>query len=110
MGFALGAPSPDDRAAQLDLYAEDAATVLAGESPRHGGTTRLAEVVRSPGAFDRERDALGRRVARILPENLMFRVGTPHGAVGFRKPAGVPVGTTTVTTAHGDVTIEVWYA
>lgn len=110
MGFALGTAQPDDRAVQLDLYAEDAATVLAGEPPRHAGSTRLAEVVRSPDAFERERDALERRVARILPDNLMFRVETPHGAVGFRKPAGVAVGATTVTTAHGDVTVRVWYA
>ncbi|PSP55341.1 hypothetical protein BRC82_06215 [Halobacteriales archaeon QS_1_67_19] len=110
IGFALGVSPPDDRAAQLELYAEDAATVLAGESPRHGGTTRLAEVARSPDAFDRERDALRRRVARILPDNLMFRVETPHGSVGFRKPAGVAVGTATVSTANGDVTVWVWYA
>src|SRR6056297_2645653 len=110
MGFALGVPSPDDRAAQLDLYAEDAATVLAGEPPRHGGATRLAEVVRSPDAFDRERSALRRRVERILPDNLMFRVRTPHGAVGFRKPAGVAIGTASVTTQFGDVRIWVWYA
>jgi hypothetical protein len=37
-------------------------------------------------------------------------VETPHGAVGFRKPAGVAVGAATATTAHGDVTIRVWYA
>ena len=110
MGFALGVAPPDDRAAQLDLYAEDAATVLAGEPPRHGGATRLSEVVRSPDAFDRERDALRRRVARILPDNLMFRVRTPRGAVGFRKPAGVAVGTASVTTQFGDVRIWVWYA
>lgn len=109
MGFALGVAPPDDRETQLDLYAEDAATVLSGEPPRHGGATRLAEVVRSPDAFDRERAALRRRVERILPDNLMFRVGTPRGAVGFRKPAGVPVGAATVTTQFGDVTIWVWY-
>jgi hypothetical protein len=110
MGFALGVSPPDDRAAQLDLYAEDAATVLAGEPPRPGGATRLSEVVRSPDAFDREESALRERVERILPENLMFRVQTPRGSVGFRKPAGVAVGSETVTTAHGDVTIWVWYA
>lgn len=110
MGFALGVSPPDDRAVQLDLYAEDAATVLAGEPPRHEGTTRLSEVVRSPETFDRERQALRRRVERILPENLMFQVETPHGTVGFRKPGGVAVGSATVTTAHGDVTIWVWYA
>lgn len=110
MGFALGAAPPDDRSAQLDLYAQDAATVLAGEQPRHRGTTRLAEVVASPEAFDRERDALERRVARILPDNLLFRVQTPHGSVGYRKPAGVAVGSATVATGGGDVTVWVWYA
>ncbi|WP_435180058.1 DUF7262 family protein [Halorussus sp. AFM4] len=110
MGFALGVPSAIDGSAQLDLYAEDAATVLAGEPPRHNGATRLSEVVRSLDAFERERGALRRRVERILPDNLMFRVRTPHGAVGFRKPAGAAVGSATVSTAHGDVTIWVWYA
>jgi len=108
--FALGVPDADTREPQLDAYAEDAATVLAGESPRHGGATRLAEVVRTPERFERERDALERRVARILPDNLLFRVETPQGAVGYERPAGVTVGSATVTTAGGDVTIRVWYA
>jgi hypothetical protein len=107
--FGLGVPQPDTRGAQLDLYAEDAATVLAGEPPQHGGPSRLAEVARE-GALDREGDALERRVDRILPPNLLFRVETPHGAVGFRRPTGVPVGQATVTTLYGDVTIRVWYA
>jgi len=110
LGFALGVPSPDTRDAQLDLYAEDAGTVLAGEPPRHQGTTRLSELLESAETFDRERVALERRVDRILPDNLMYRVGTPHGAVGYRKPAGVAVGVATVTTTNGDVTIWVWYA
>jgi hypothetical protein len=107
--FALGVPGVDTREPQLDAYADDAATVLAGESPRHQGSTRLAEVVRSPASFDRERAALDRRVDRILPDNLLYRVVTPHGAVGHRRPAGVAVGSATVTTEHGDVTIHVWY-
>ena len=110
MGFALGVPAPDGRESQLDVYAEDAATVLAVESPRHGGATRLAEIARSASTFARERAALERRVERILPDNLLYRVRTPHGSVGFRKPAGVAVGSATVTTAHGDVTIQVWFA
>ena len=109
MGFALGVPAADTRTAQLDAYANDAATVLAGEPPRHQGATRLAEVARSRAAFERERAAFDRRVERILPDNLFYRVETPHGSVGFRKPAGVAVGTATVTTVNGDVTIWVWY-
>jgi hypothetical protein len=110
MGFALGVPAADTRQPQLEGYAGDAATVLADEPPRHGGVTRLSEVARSPSAFQRERAALERRVERILPENLLFRVRTPHGSVGQRRPAGVPTGRATVTTVNGDVTIWVWYA
>jgi len=108
-GFALGVPEPDGTQ-QLDAYAEDAATILAQEPPRHRGGTRLAEVVRSADTFQRERDALDRRVSRIVPENVMFRVETPYGRVGHRKPVRVATGSATVTTRHGDLTIRVWYA
>lgn len=108
--FALGVPPADTRQPQLDAYARDAATVLAGEPPRHQGATRLSEVVRSNRSFERERGALRRRVDRILPDNLLFRVATPHGSVGFRRPPGTSVGSATVTTVHGDVRIRVWYA
>ncbi|MFB6140843.1 MAG: hypothetical protein ABEJ26_10460 [Halosimplex sp.] len=109
-GFALGVGRPDERSRQLDAYAEDAATILAQEPPRHRGGTRLAEVTRSADAFERERDALERRIGRILPENVMFRVETPHGRVGFRKPDRVATGVATVPTRYGAVTIRVWYA
>jgi hypothetical protein len=110
MGFALGLPQPETREPQLDLYAQDTAAVLTGEPPRHQGQTRLGEILDSKASFRRERDALARRVGRIVPDNLMYRVETPHGAVGFQKPADVAVGKATVTTASGDVTIRVWYA
>ncbi|MFD1512733.1 DUF7262 family protein [Halomarina rubra] len=110
MGFVLGVPQPDTRDTQLDAYARDAAAVLGTEPPRHRGTTRLAEVARSEAAFERERAALDRRVDRLLPDSLMYHVETPHGTVGYDRPAGVAVGTTTVTTANGPVTIRVWYA
>ncbi|MFC7019926.1 MULTISPECIES: DUF7262 family protein [Haloarcula] len=110
LGFALGTPAPDTRTPQLTAYAEDTATVLANEAPRHGGTTRLGEVLRSEGAFERERGALERRVDRIVPANVMYRVVTPHGTVGFPKPEGVPTGTAMVSTGYGRVRIEVWYA
>lgn len=108
-GFALGVAQPNETQ-QLDAYAEDAATILSQEPPRHRGGTRLAEVTRSADAFERERDALDRRVGRILPDNVMFRVETPHGRVGHRKPARVATGVATVTTRNGDLTIRVWYA
>ena len=108
-GFVLGVPEPDTATAQLDAYAGDVTTVLATEPPRHGGATRLSEVAKSPASFQRERDALERRVDRILPDNLLFRIRTPYGDVGYARPAGVPVGVVRVATAHGEVTIWVWY-
>lgn len=108
-GFALGVPQPAERHTQLEFYAADAATVLAGDPPRHQGTTRLAEIVTSERAFERERAALDHRVDRILPDNLMYRVETEHGTVGFPRPHGVPTGHAAVATAEGRVTIWVWY-
>lgn len=108
--FGLALPDPGVREAQLDSYAADTARVLASESPRHGGSTRLAEVSRSRSGFRRERAALRRRVDRILPANLLYRVVTPHGAVGYPVPDNVPVGESTVATVGGEVTIRVWYA
>lgn len=109
LGVVLGVPAPNTRDPQLEAYANDVMTVLVGEPPRHQGTTRLSEVASSPAAFEREREALEHRVDRLLPDNLMFRIETPYGAVGYRVPSGVSLGTARVTTAHGDVTILVWY-
>lgn len=109
-GFALGVSQPGTTEPQLEAYAQDAATILQTEPPRHRGGTRLAEVAASAENFERERESLERRVGRILPDNLMYQVTTPHGEVGFAKPDGVTTGTATVTTLHGPVTIEVWYA
>lgn len=108
--FALGLPETGVEEAQLDSYAEDAAEVLSREPPRHSGATRLSEVAASRAAFERERTALERRVTRILPDNLMFRVVTQHGAVGFQRPTDAPTGSASVTTLSGRVTIWVWYA
>lgn len=109
MGFVLGVPAPDTERPQLDAYAGDVATVLANEPPRHAGETRLAEVTRSPAAFEREHEALERRVDRLLEDNLMYRIETPHGSIGYRRPAGGQAGHATVPTAGGEVTVWVWY-
>lgn len=109
-GFALGVAAPDTAGQQLDAYAQDAATILTQEPPRHKGGTRLSEVTRSAQAFERERDALERRVARILPDNVMFRVETAHGEVGHSKPARVETGVAAVPTRSGELVIRVWYA
>ena len=109
-GFALAVPSPDTRHPQLSAYAEDTATLLRNEPASHDGTTRLRELVASEATFDRERAGLERRVDRILPANVLFNVGTPHGSVGTPVPRQVTTGTTAVRTGAGTVRVEVWYA
>lgn len=107
--FGMAVPDPSTTEVQLDVYADDALTVLASESPRHTGGTRLAEVSRSAVAFDRERGALRERVDRILGDNLLFRLETPHGAIGFERPTGLPTGRASVPTDGGTVVLWVWY-
>jgi hypothetical protein len=109
-GFALGAATPNAQEPQLDAYAEDAVTLLSEEPPRNRGGTRLAELARSAEDFEREHEAIARRIERILPDNVMFRAETPHGRLGHRKPDRVATGVATATTIHGEVTIRVWYA
>ncbi|MFB6232801.1 MAG: hypothetical protein ABEH61_00940 [Haloarculaceae archaeon] len=107
----VAAPPPAGTAeAQLDAYAADAATLLASEPPSHGDQSRLSEMLRSKARFQREADTLERRVERILPANVLYRVETEHGTVGHPPPDGVPMGTATVTTTGGELTIRVWYA
>jgi hypothetical protein len=106
--LALGTPAPAADDPQLDVYAEDVAMVLAEEPSRHGGTSRLDELTRSQRSFEREAPALERRVETLLPENHLYRIETPHGVVGYERPAGAVAGATTVTTQHGDVRVEVW--
>lgn len=107
--FALGVPAADTRQAQLDQYAEDAATVLADEQPQHRDATRLSELARSEAGFDREADRLDRQLDELLPDTLLYQVETEHGVVGMERPGGVAHGSATVPTAYGDVTVRVWY-
>lgn len=109
--FALGVPDGEDERsqAQLDSYAADATTLLANEPPRHQDQTRLAEVTGSREGFEREKEELERRIERILPENVLFRVETAHGTAGHPLPADVPTGESTVLTTNGAVTLRVWY-
>ncbi|WP_442908251.1 DUF7262 family protein [Halobacterium sp. KA-6] len=45
-----------------------------------------------------------------MPANLLFRLVTSRGAVGYPVPRGVETGQATVTTTEGPVTIRMWYA
>ena len=107
--FALGTPAPSSEQTQLDAYARDAVTVLATDQPRHSGATRLAELTASFSSFEREKGAMERRLDRLLPDNVMFRLETAHGTVGYRLPDGVTTGVATTSTPTGTVTLRVWY-
>lgn len=108
--FVLGMPASPADETQLELYASDAATVLSSEGPRHADQTRLAELAASREAFEREQGALERRLDRLLPANVLYRIETEYGTVGHPLPADVRAGTATVSTVNGDVTVRVWYA
>lgn len=109
--FALGVPSASDAQtqAQLDIYAEDTATLLVNEPPRHEDQTRLAEVTASAERFDREHGTLEDRIDRIVPANVMFRVETEYGTAGQPLPDDVTTGEKTIVTPNGEVTLRVWY-
>lgn len=104
-----GVPADPGGSTQLDAYARDAGQLLRSAPPRHANETRLGEVAASAAAFDREREALDRRMERLLPANLLYQIRTPHGTVGYRVPGDVRTGTATFPTAHGPVTVRVWY-
>lgn len=111
MLFVLALPGGDQARtqAQLDAYAADATTLLAGEQPRHADQSRLAEATVSQSAFERERATLQRRIERILPPNILYRLETEYGVVGHPRPDDVRTGTATVSTVNGTVTLTVWY-
>jgi hypothetical protein len=110
LGFGLGVGAADTQSAQLDAYASDALVLLENEPPRHASATRLDEVLASESAFEREQATLERRLDRILPANLMYRLETPYSAVGHPVPSRVPTGTAAITTVEGSVDLRVWYA
>lgn len=107
--FVLGPAEQSTERTQLEAYASDTLTVLSTEQPRHSGATRLNELVASEGAFEREKETVERRIERILPSNVMYRLETQYGTAGHRLPDGVATGTATTTTPDGPVTLRVWY-
>jgi hypothetical protein len=108
-GFALGG---DDlgaaREAQLDRYAGDGVALLATDGSGADRST-LAALAASERSFDRAADRARRRLAAALPANVLFRVETPHGTVGFPPPPSRAVGEARRVTIDGTITVRVWY-
>ena len=108
-GFTVVSTGPSPSTPQLDTLADDAATVLASEPTAGGRDSRLAALARSEGSFAATRRSTRERLTDLLPADVLFRVRTPHGSVGHPQPPTATVGSTTVPTRYGPVTIRVWY-
>lgn len=112
-GFAIGGPDfGGTREAQLDRYAGDALALLSADDsgPASTADTRstLVALVASEDSFERAREPARRRLATVLPANLLFRVETPHGSIGYPNPPGRTVGEARRVTIDGTITVRVW--
>ncbi|WP_248897844.1 DUF7262 family protein [Haloplanus halobius] len=108
-GFAIGVSPPPAAEPQLDSLARDTGTVLATDPADTGRGPWVIALTHSDDSFARVRDSVRERTAQLLPGDVAFRIRTPHGTVGYPRPPTVAVGTTTIPTRHGPVTVRVWY-
>lgn len=104
-GFAIGVPSDDAAAGQLDAYAADVATALHSDN-----ASRLAAIASDETTLDAHRSDLRATVEALLPAHALYRIETPAGALGYPVPGGRPVGQARVTTPAGTIAVRVWYA
>jgi hypothetical protein len=109
VGFTVGAAGPTPSTPQLDALAHDTATVLGTEPTDRGRDSRLAALARSNRSFARVRAPTRRRIVALLPPDVIFRVRTPHGSFGYPRSPTAAVGSATVPTRYGPITIRVWY-
>jgi hypothetical protein len=108
-GFAVGASPGPAAEPRLDAMADDTVAVLGSEPTAAGRDARLVALARSDASFARVRDRTRERVASLLPADVAFRIRTPHGVVGLPRPPTPAVGSATVPTRHGPITVRVWY-
>lgn len=108
-GFTVVSTGPPASTPQLDTLAHDAATVLASEPTEGGRDSRLTALARSSESFATTRASTRERLDRLLPTDVVFRVRTPHGTFGYPRPPTATVGSATVPTRYGSITIRVWY-
>jgi hypothetical protein len=108
-GFTVASTGPTPSTAELDTLANDAATVLASEPTEGGRDSRLAELARSEESFAAVRPPARDRLGELLPADVLFGVRTPHGSFGYPRPPTATVGSATVPTRYGPVTVRVWY-
>lgn len=108
-GFTVVSAGPAASTPRLDTLAHDAGTVLASDPVEDSPDSRLATLARSPQSFATVRESTRERLDGLLPADVLFRVLTPHGAFGYPQPPTATVGSATLPTRYGPVTIRVWY-
>jgi hypothetical protein len=108
-GFTVVSTGPTQSTPQLDTLAHDAGTVLAAEPTEGGRDSRLAALARSEESLGEAREPTRERLDRLLPDDVLFRVRTPRGTLGYPQPPTAAVGSATMPTRYGPVTIRVWY-
>jgi hypothetical protein len=108
-GFTVGTAGQPSSTAELDTLAHDTATVLDSEPTERSRGSRLAALARSEQSFARLRDPTRQRISALLPDDVVFHVRTPRGSFGYPHPPTATVGSVTVPTRYGPVTIRVWY-
>lgn len=108
-GFVVGVSGSPPSTSQLDTLARDTATVLGSEPTASGGDSRLVALARSDRSFAAVRKPTRERIERLLPADVLFRVRTPRGTFGYPRPPTAAVGSATVPTRYGPVTVRVWY-
>jgi len=108
-GFVVGVSGSPSSTPQLDTLARDTATVLGSEPTESGRDSRLAALARSDRAFEQVRTPTRERIERLLPADVVFEVRTPRGTFGYPRSPTAAVGSVTVPTRYGPVTIRVWY-
>jgi hypothetical protein len=108
-GFTAGVTPTPSTEPRLDALAHDTVTVLGSEPTAEGDAARLVALARTPSSFEEVREPTRDRIERLLPADVAFRVVTPHGAFGYPRPPGRPVGSATAPTRGGPVTVKVWY-
>ncbi|MFB6154014.1 MAG: hypothetical protein ABEJ27_07160 [Halodesulfurarchaeum sp.] len=102
----LAAPGPVEADGRLDRHAEDLAALLVTGSPAR---PPLREALVSETAFATNRAAIATGAHQAIPPMMQYRIETPYGAIGTPRPAGVASGQSRRVTAHGVVTVWVWY-
>lgn len=99
-------PTPDADH-ELDRFAEDTVRVLQRASG-DGTPPPITRAIDSKDRFESARPALKARLTELLPPGVLFRVETPHGALGHPRPDGVVHGQAILPTTAGPVSVVVW--